>query len=100
MTCELQFKLLILENNFYEKVKEVFSISKDNTKINCISSPIYSFLVSAKTSDECKRLCDILHESVKSKLVNYSHELIYNLEEIKIIKERTFMLQHSNCKTE
>jgi translation initiation factor 2 alpha subunit (eIF-2alpha) len=100
MTCELQFKLLILEDNFCDKVKEVFSVKKDNTKINCISSPIYSFLVTGKTYDVCKILCNELYESIKSKLVNYSHELIYNLDEIKLIRERTFMIQHSNSKAD
>lgn len=100
MLCELQFKLLVLEDNFCEKIKEIFSIQKDKITISCISSPIYSFLVYGKTIDECKKICNEFYESIKNKLINYSHELVYSPEEIKIIKERTFTIQYSNCKTD
>jgi translation initiation factor 2 alpha subunit (eIF-2alpha) len=91
ITVELQFSLLILENNFVDKIKNILDIGE---KVQCVSSPIYSIVLSGKTVDETKEKFTELLIKLKDKLSNTIHDLKFDISNIKIIKERFFSMSY------
>jgi translation initiation factor 2 alpha subunit (eIF-2alpha) len=91
ITVELQFSLLILENNFMDKIKNIFDIGE---RVQCVSSPIYSIVLSGKTVDETKETFTELLIKLKDKLSNTKHDLKFDISNIKIIKERFFSMSY------
>ncbi len=90
LITELQFKLLILENGFTSKIKEILELDNEVYKVNCISSPIYSILISTKTLDEAKLISEQFKIDLNNKLKNYTY-IFEDIDELKVIKERTFI---------
>ncbi len=91
ITVELQFSLLILENEFMTKIKDVLTIDE---KINCVSSPIYSIIVSGKTLDETKEKLIQIINVIKEKVSNFKHDLKFDISNVKVIKERFFSMSY------
>jgi translation initiation factor 2 alpha subunit (eIF-2alpha) len=90
LIMELQFKLLILENGFTSKIKEILELDNEVYKVNCISSPIYSILISTKTVDEAKLISEQFKNDLNDKLKKYTY-IFEDVDELKVIKERTFI---------
>ncbi len=91
ITVELQFNLLILENNFVEKIKSILDIGE---RVQCVSSPVYSIVLSGKTLDETKEKFTELLIKIKDNLSNTKHDLKFDISNIKIIKERFFSMSY------
>ncbi len=90
LITEKQFKLLILETEFTSKIKEILQLQNDTYKVNCISSPIYSILISTKNIEEAKDISEQFKIDLNNKLKKYTY-IFEDIDDLKVIKERTFV---------
>ena len=96
ITSELHFSLLFLDG-FNENIKKLLILENDfkNIKLNSVSSPIYSVLITSKNLDEAKETLQIFFDKLKDNLVNLKYELEYDINNLKIIHDRQFYFHYS-----
>jgi translation initiation factor 2 alpha subunit (eIF-2alpha) len=92
ITVELQFNMIILENGFMDKIKNIFD-GIDN-KLICTSSPVYAITLTGKTIEDTKTELVSFFDKLCYKLKNIKHNITYDINNVKVIKERFYTMSY------
>lgn len=95
LVYDFQIKLTILESGFLEIINNLF-LDTGKMKVSCISSPVYSIMLESSDSnlENIKLIYSSFIEEIKNKLKDRNYILDYDLEEVKIIKNKTYSVAY------
>lgn len=95
MIMEMDFHLIVLENNALEKLKEIlsFQITENKCRIEVIviSPPLYRVRIEGYNKEMCFNIIELIKNSIIAKLQLYKH--IVKFSDINIVNDSTYEIK-------